>query len=260
MQDLSHWPEQNRKFREAAVRWIRLRMQRLAHCRAPKVERPWWQMGERHGSLVRHVHEREIQHAYELMEKAAEIDPPPALLLLERRFGLSLLERHVLLLCAAVEMSPGLAELCAIIQGDRTRTYPTFGMTMELFDDADWGILSPERPLRRWRLIEIAQPATPALTSSVLTPDERVFAFILGLNYLDHRLAPLLLPMETVEMDALPPSSREQAVRIVQRIQHERGSSRLSAVQLVGPDNETKDQVAAAACQAMGMTLYQLPV
>ena len=55
--------------------------------------------------------------------------------------------------------------------------------------------LSPERPLRYWRLIEINQPGAQPLVSAALRADERVVNYVKGLNYLDDRLMPLLLPV-----------------------------------------------------------------
>lgn len=263
MDDLTQWQEQNRKYREAAVHWLRLRLTRLAHKKspsAPPMQRGWgpWR-GASHIPEAG-IHERDIEKAEEVMEEAARMDPPPALLLLEKRFTLATLERNILLLCAAIEMAPGLAELCALAQGDRSRTYPTFALALDVFDDPNWSVVSPERPLRHWRLVELNQQGAVPLTIAPLRADERISAFILGLNYLDQRLAPLVTPVPHVDLEDLPESAREAVRGIEQRVGRDRDAHSVPVVQLVGADAESKDQVASAACRAMGMTLYRLPI
>ena len=96
---------------------------------------------------------------------AESVDPPPALLLLTRGFGLSRFEQEALLLCTALELDSQVAALCAYAQGDPARPYPTFALIAALFDEPTWDLLSPERPLRYWRLIEINQPGAEPLTT-----------------------------------------------------------------------------------------------
>ncbi len=69
----------------------------------------------------------------------------------------------MLLLCAAMEFDTRTAWLCARAQRDATKPYPTFALALALFDDPAWDVLSPERPLRYWRLIEINQPGAQPL-------------------------------------------------------------------------------------------------
>ena len=102
--------------------------------------------------------DEQIAEAVNEVAAAAEMDPPPALLMLAERFRLSRFEREVLLLCAAMELDTGIASLCNLAQGRTNCPYPTFALAMALFDEPVWEALSPERPLRYWRLIEINQP------------------------------------------------------------------------------------------------------
>ncbi len=97
-----------------------------------------------------------------------------------------------------------------------------------------WEALSPERPLRYWRLIEINQPGAQPLTSSALRADERVVSYLKGLNYLDDRLTPLLAPL-TDTADDLPPSQQQQADTIVQHVRT--ASHGLPVVHLLGADS-----------------------
>src|SRR6185369_575980 len=106
--------------------------------------------------------------------KAELTDPPSALAFLSQRLGLSLFEQNILLLCAAMELDTRIAGLCARAQDDPPKPFPTFALALTLFDDPAWDVLSPDRPLRYLRLIEIHQPCAQPLTTSALRADERI--------------------------------------------------------------------------------------
>jgi hypothetical protein len=194
------------------------------------------------------------------LRAASEGDPPPALLMLANRLGLSDFERDILLLCTAMEFDTGTASLCAAAQRGAERDHPTFALAMALFDEPAWEALSPERPLRYWRLIEIGHAGTGALTTSPLRADERIVNFVKGLNYIDDRIAPLVKPMATPRIDALPHSQGDAAALLM----HALGESRMgeapshAVLALRGRDRESKRLVAGAAAGEMGLMLYSL--
>lgn len=74
---------------------------------------------------------------------------------LSRYFGLSPFERDILLLCAGVEFDGTWRILCAEAQGDQNKDYPTFSLALSTLNNPHWDALSPEAPLRRWKLIKI---------------------------------------------------------------------------------------------------------
>src|SRR5262249_8094924 len=151
----------------------------------------------------------------EVAQRESQMDPPPALVVLTQRLGLSRFEQQVLLLCTAMELDTRTAELCAAAQGDPTRRHPTFALALALFDDAAWEAMSPERPLRYWRLIDIQQSQVRALTTSPLRADERIVNYIKGLNHLDERLIALLAPLDAaIVAGALQPSQQACVDRI----------------------------------------------
>jgi hypothetical protein len=180
---------------------------------------------------------------------------PTALVLLGNRFGLTAFERSVLLLCAAMELDTRTASLCARAQGDPSKPYPTFALALTLFDDPAWDVLSPERPLRYWRLIEINQPGAQPLTASALRADERIVNYIKGLNYLDDRLMPLLTPLIGAA-DDVPPSQQQQAETIVMHLRT--ATHGLPIIHLLGADTASKRSVAKRATHMLGLTLYRL--
>lgn len=187
-------------------------------------------------------------------------DPPPALLMLARRLGLSDFERDILLLCIALELDTGTPERCAAAQGQAGRDYPTFALAMALFDAPAWEALSPERPLRHWRLIEINQPSTRALTASALRADERIVNFVKGLNDIDDRVAPLLLPMPVPTAAQLPPSHRVAVDALRQALDAPAAADRAhAAIVLRGADRASKRDVAGALAATLSMRLCRLP-
>jgi ATPase family associated with various cellular activities (AAA)/Winged helix domain, variant len=94
------------------------------------------------------------------------------------RLGLSDFERDVLMLAAAVQLDGGIAALVAGRQAGDPR--PTFALAMALLPGAHWDALDPDRPLRRWRLVELGAGSTLATTP--LTIDERVLHAVTGLG------------------------------------------------------------------------------
>jgi hypothetical protein len=61
-----------------------------------------------------------------------------------------------------------IASLCAKAQDDPQKPFPTFALALALLDNPAWEAVSPARPLRYWRLIEVHQMAGQALTGSAL--------------------------------------------------------------------------------------------
>ena len=188
-----------------------------------------------------------------------ETDHSPALLLLGNRLGLSEFERNVLLLCVAMELDTRIAGLCARAQDDPAKSYPTFALTLALFDQPAWDVLSPERPLRYWRLIEINQPGAQPLTASPLRADERIVNYTKGLNYLDDRLLPMLSLLTPADDGADIPASQQTAANaIIAGLQQYALDEELPVVQLLGKDGASKRMVAQRVAASRQLRLYRL--
>ncbi|MEK6288289.1 MAG: ATP-binding protein [Acidobacteriota bacterium] len=292
--DSNNWQENNQRYLTAALNWLRLKLNRLSpHFPGPSTgvsaELPpqrnvsggkWRFRGkpEPNASQPRAllppapdysvVTEEMLAQAADELAAAEAAMPPPAMVMLSRSFGFSRFEKEILLLCAAMELDTGVASLCAEAQGNALRPYPTFALAMTLFDEPEWSALSPEGPLRHWRLLEINQPGAQPLTTSALRADERIVNFLKGLNYLDDRLSPLLLPMTTVltmaasgddAADGLPPSHRRAVETIMQRLRQTIAPQQLPVIQLVGPDSASKQMIAQRVVEELGLRLYRLP-
>lgn len=265
MTDLATWQENNDKYLAVALTWLRLRLQRLA-ASYPSAEAPpegpgFLDLFQRKPSAspAKHADQAEIADAARTMQAAADIDPPPALLILSQRFGLSPFEREVLLLCTAMELDTRMAGLCALAQDNPSHPYPTFALALALFRDRSWDVLSPERPLRYWRLIEVSRPGAQPLTASPLHADERIVNYVKGLNYLDDRLASLLIPFDYGDMANEELSATQQAIAGKIRLQLRHVVSPGQVVQLIGADSLGKQLVARRAAEALGRQVVRLP-
>lgn len=261
--DREQWEVGNERYLGAALNWLRLELRRYGESRGPTPESVvepatrWGRMsrGHQHTSgPASTVNEAEVAAAKAKADRLLTMDRPPALAALAHLLGLSPFERDTLLLCTAVELDPAIAGLCAWAHGSVGMNYPTFGLALNLFADPAWDVLSPQRGLRHWRLVEINQPPGQPLVTSALRADERIVNHIKGLNYLDDRLEPLVTLLEADPSVALPLSQRvvvEEAVR-----QWEHGSP---VIQLTGAAAASKRLVAAHAARELGLITYRLP-
>ena len=193
------------------------------------------------------------QEARMEMDKVAAASPEIAFNRLARQLGLSPFEQDLLLLATSVEIDTGMPSLMAQAQGDPAKRYPTFALGMSLFAEPAWDALSPQRPLRAQRLLEVHQSGVVSLLSAPLRIDERIAAYIKGLNYLDERLAALVRPLP--EIDCLPPSQEALAMNLSHWLQREDSQG---LVQLTGGHGDSKADVVARAAALAGKTAVVL--
>jgi AAA+ superfamily predicted ATPase len=284
------WQESNARYLSASLAWLRLRLEQFAEREypsapqvtalvpapaqaAPPARRQWFGQAPTITNSVAPeavvlpsipramISDEQVAQAAAEREEAAQSDPPPAPVLLAHNLGLSEFELDTLLLCVALELDTRIAGLCARAQGDPQRTYPTFALALALLEGASWDALSPERPLRYWRLIEINQPAALPLTYSPLRADERIVSYLKGLNTLDDRLFALLAPIDMpIDAAMLAPSQQALVETIVYQWRRASASPSLPVVQLIGADGDGKQLVASYAAAMTGRQLYRLGV
>ncbi|HEV7401757.1 MAG TPA: ATP-binding protein, partial [Chthoniobacteraceae bacterium] len=185
---------------------------------------------------------------------------PSALTILGEQLGLTEFEKDVLVLCAGMELDTGFPALCARAQDDPQKPFPTFALALAVLDEPRWDVLSPERPLRLFRLLEIAPGGVLPLTASPLRADERIVHYLKGLQYLDERLAAFCTPAEAEQsVDDLAPSQLEMAESVVRRLRQAPPTAPAPLVQLLGPDADARLLVARHAASLLGRTLQRLP-
>ncbi len=289
MSELGQWQSGNEQYLAAALVWLRLLLERhvllgtaaqpaqpqpILKAATPLPKRGLWMRWQAERAArpappepvpllpPAHVSEEQIREAAAHVARLeTEMETPPALIILGQRFALSPFERHLLLLCAAMELDTHIASLCAQAHNDTARAYPTFALALTIFSEsAAWDALSPERPLRHFRFIEINQPGAEPLTTSALRADEWVVNYLKGLSYLDDRMTPFLVPLEVAEGDVELPASQLSIVEaIVHGIRHAPTMQSLPVIQLLGSDGPSKQLVAWSAAAALGLHLYRMP-
>ncbi|MGO8884094.1 MAG: ATP-binding protein [Streptosporangiaceae bacterium] len=189
----------------------------------------------------------------------AEPGPPPALELLGDRLGLSRFERLTLLLCAAMEFDPAMAARCAAAAGQAGTGQPTFALALRILPEPAWDALSPQRPLRYWRLVEVHQGAAQPLVASPLRADERVVNYIKGLNQLDERVDHLLRPVGDL-LGELPPSQEAVVRDGLGAWAEPESAARLPLIEVLGPDPVVRRGLASAMAQRADLLLYELAI
>jgi AAA+ superfamily predicted ATPase len=276
------WQSANNDYLAASLRWLRLRLRRLAPPEPPvitvpaavrpvehaKAEQGGWSKWFGGGSqpvsdtkLLVEAKQRSVEEqiadATRERDKLAAIDPPPALVLLAQRFGLSPFERDTILLSAASEFDPSIAFVCGQIQGSTARAYPTFALALSLFDDPNWDAVAPHRPLRYARLVEISQSGPTPLTSSPLRADERIVNFLKGANAMDERFITLLTNVPDAE-SLVSPSQQQVVQAILDRLRRSASQTMVPIVQLVGMDPASRVAVAQQVASALNRRLYKM--
>jgi len=185
-------------------------------------------------------------------EPAPRPDAVSALDLAAERLGLSPFERRIVALCAAVELEPGFAGLCARAQGDGSHSYPTFGLALAAFEDAHWSALTPANPLRRFGLIEVERGVS--LTSAALRIDEVFLHHIAGVSQLERRLASVVAPLvRPARLVASQQSIADQIRAVLRLAGSDDGGLRL---QLAGDDAYGKRELASDAFAQLNLLTY----
>src|SRR4051794_22534251 len=116
------WYESNNRYLAASLQWLRAKLTQFAadQTRAPGNDgiNPWQRWI---GKEPRRITSNDVTAAAALREEVVKAGPPPGLLMLAERFGLSAFERDTLMMCAALDLDPGFAALCAHAQGAPSR-------------------------------------------------------------------------------------------------------------------------------------------
>ncbi len=190
---------------------------------------------------------------------AAETDITPNLTSLCSLFGLSPFERDLLLLCVGMELDHQFASLCAALHDDGGMPYPTFQLALSALDNPHWSAISPESPLRYWKLLELG--GGPELTRCPLRLDEKILHHLLGVRHTDQRLMPLVRQLPDFAEPA--PSQAAVAERIA-HIWRRAGDQPAPVFFLWGSQTEGKRAIAAKTCQLleldiMAMSAHMLP-
>ena len=148
-----------------SLRWLRLRFRRLTMI-LEGVPQPV-------------EFQRELVSAAASRNAAVRSTPPPALVALARRLGLSSFERDTVLLAAAADLDPTFTLLVARVQGSGSSA-ATPALALHLLNRSSFRSFAPQGPLRGQGLIEISsRPALP-FTSSPMRAGPGIEALLKG--------------------------------------------------------------------------------
>ena len=127
MSDIDQWQAANNDYLSKAVQWIRLLLQQQVEQhqpeQKPQMQRFSWFSGtnQRHEALPASVTTDTTAQLEQELLPAETASHPPAMVMLRQRLGLSRFEQNILLLCAAIELDPQVADLCSLAQNDAQR-------------------------------------------------------------------------------------------------------------------------------------------
>jgi len=229
-----NWLEANQRYLSSELERIRARLEQYTH-------------GDHAGHPPADATKQEVVEAFQSVS--------PALISLCNIFSLTPFERDILLLCAGTELDSRFSALCAAVQNDPAKPYPTFSLALSVLPEAHWSAIAQVRPLRYWRLIEIG--SGNIVTQLPLRIDERILHCLTGTSYVDERLAGYV---RSVIGDGELPDSHEALAQQIAEVwsqPHER--QQLPVIQLCGNDISSKHNVAVNSCARLGMNLYALP-
>ena len=258
------WSLANERYLELSLDWLHLRLQALtpsvATAAAPTAaggSPRSWSRWKKHApdlpALPAPDPAAPLADVAAARDAIAGDEPLPALLALARRFGLDRFETDILWLCVAVELDSTLPAAIAAAQDGVSA--PTFALALRLFDDAAWDALSPHRPLRHLRLLEINQPGATALTAAALRADERIVNAVKGLNVSDARLGAWIGP----EVAERPVSALQQAsVEQVLAALDDASGDAAPVVQLLGQDRHSRLAIATQVCARLSRRLHRI--
>lgn len=184
-----------------------------------------------------------------LAEVAAELEAPSLLDSLASRAGLSPFERDVVLLCAGVELSSAVSNLCARAHGDPRRAAPSAGLALAALEDGHMSAFAAHGRLRQHKLVDIAY--ADGLLQGPMRCDERIVFHLLGLGAPDERLRGIVDPLPAPTW--LPASYEALRDHLARTLQ-----SAPTLCLFCGPDAASKRLIFAAACDEVGAVPFAL--
>lgn len=250
------WFEHNNRYLAATLEWLRAKLEQFASESARFSPEEISPLQRWLGKETRPTPSDTVARAAKARDEAERAGGPVALTLLANRFGLSAFERDTLMLCAALDLDPNVASLCARALGSSSRTHPTFGLALSMLDDPAWDALSPHRPLRFARMIDINMPPGTALTAAALRADERIVNYLKGVNAIDDRLTAVIRP--TGAPLVLSKTQSDVSARVVAQLKRSAETAALPIVQLIGVDDACRMGIAQEVAEAIGRKLYRL--
>jgi hypothetical protein len=192
--------------------------------------------------------------------RGVDLGPPidgSALDALAGWYALTPFELAVIALAAGFEISPDMASLCALAQGDPTANTPTTLLALAVFADLDGAsqaVFAPSAPLRFWHLITVETTRPGSRLQFRFGVPDAVLSFLVGQPVIDDALADIIRPLE-----AVPQLPADEALA-----GHVARTARLSgadaALHLATEPSRRALGVAAGAAKLLGFLPFHLPL
>lgn len=237
---IQDWNSLNQQYVAALIQQLR---DQLQHCLQQDLH-----TGSKSGKGTVHIDRAPLKAILNAMPE------PPAIERLVQKLGLTNFERDILLLCTAVELDAGIADMVSRLQGGAASMQPGFGFCLSLFRDAHWSAISPSSSLRYWKLLDV-QP-TPSLTRSTLSIDESVLHYIAGIREMNQSLHKVAVEVPCTDLPTPSQCSRAQHIRDILLKRSTEGS--LPLLQLAGSHSTEKKSFAAYISAELNSTLLSI--
>ncbi len=169
-------------------------------------------------------------------------------------FQLSAFERNILLLCAGSAIDSRFELLCAAAQGAPHKSYPTFSLAYTVFPQVHWSAMTPDAPLRHWRLLTFAE--VTAFMHSPLQIDERILHYLAGIETSDPQL--LSLSKVPQPLGKLVPSHQTLVQQITALWQGDFSIASPPVIQLCGSEPDDHCAIALTICDKLSLQLRRL--
>ncbi len=240
--NLINWYEANQQYLMAAIKTVRVELERYKNsC----------------NKINNFNYDEYSAQAWKELNMANKKMPAPAALdILCSTFGLSSFERNLLLLATGIELDSEFETLVSSIQGEKNYFNPTFSLALAALPEAHWNAITPNSPLRYWRLIEVIHKQS--ITKSTFSIDEQILNYIVGLPQINETLSGItdiyLKQIEPV------PSQNELANHILNILSGSDNNNFLPVIQLSGNDLHDKLHIASKVCRVSELLLYTMSV
>ena len=182
-----------------------------------------------------------------------------AVTLVRERFDMSDFEMRVLLLCAAAEIDSAVPVMLQRLQEGGLRQ-PVFALAQKLFPEGAWDVLSDNRPLLHWLMVEARQQDGRPLAYSPLRIDDGMLQFLIGNPAADTRLAAYQIPFPPeATARGLSLSQAEATVTLGNQLQEGSVAAKIVPVAvLTGPHLLAQQMTAMTLVEAMGGSASKL--
>jgi len=195
-------------------------------------------------------------------ESLASLGRPHPIDILRELFGLGVLDEEVLFLLLAPELRPDFTWLFSKLQGGGSHPYPTPSVAGDLFDiKGEDGLevidrLQPEAPLRHFGMVDLF-PGDLPLPLQQMKLSTRIAGYLRGIDMMDEQVQHLLRPIPKA-----PTTSRHSKLAEgIERVLRNNGPGRSRpVVNLIGPKDMGRTEVARAMCDALNIGVYALDV